>query len=97
MKNQTPTILKLANGENIIGFVSAENNYLIRGNVTIRDLNRELGWFLPDKDANTIAGLVIHESRTIPQIDQIFLFYGYKFQILEKKNNQLIKLKISKI
>ena len=75
----------------------SENNYLIRGNVTIRDLNRELGWFLPDKDANTIAGLVIHESRTIPQIDQIFLFYGYKFQILEKKNNQLIKLKISKI
>ena len=76
---------------------SSKNNFLVRGNVTIRDLNRELSWRLPDKDASTIAGLILYESRTIPNIGQIFLFYGYKFEILDKKNNQITLLKISKI
>ena len=76
---------------------SSKNNFLVRGNVTIRDLNRELSWQLPDKDASTIAGLVLYESRTIPNIGQVFLFYGYKFEILDKKNNQITLLKISKI
>ena len=75
---------------------SSKNNFLVRGNVTIRDLNRELSWRLPDKDASTIAGLILYESRTIPNIGQIFLFYGYKFEILDKKNNQITLLKISK-
>ena len=76
---------------------SSKNNFLVRGNVTIRDLNRELSWRLPDKDASTIAGLILYESRTIPNVGQIFLFYGYKFEILDKKNNQITLLKISKI
>jgi len=76
---------------------SSKNNFLVRGNVTIRDLNRELSWRLPDKDASTIAGLILYESRTIPNIGQVFLFYGYKFEILDKKNNQITLLKISKI
>ena len=76
---------------------SSKNNFLVRGNVTIRDLNRELSWRLPDKDASTIAGLILYESRTIPNMGQIFLFYGYKFEILDKKNNQITLLKISKI
>ena len=76
---------------------SSKNNFLVRGNVTIRDLNRELSWRLPDKDASTIAGLILYESRTIPNVGQVFLFYGYKFEILDKKNNQITLLKISKI
>ena len=76
---------------------SSKNNFLVRGNVTIRDLNRELSWRLPDKDASTIAGLILYESRTIPNMGQVFLFYGYKFEILDKKNNQITLLKISKI
>ena len=76
---------------------SSKNNFLVRGNVTIRDLNRELSWRLPDKDASTIAGLILYESRTISNIGQIFLFYGYMFEILDKKNNQITLLKISKI
>ena len=76
---------------------SSKNNFLVRGNVTIRDLNRELSWRLPDKDASTIAGLILYESRTIPNMGQVFLFYGYKFEILDKKNNQITLLRISKI
>ncbi|MAI84114.1 MAG: hypothetical protein CMM91_04175 [Rickettsiales bacterium] len=73
------------------------NKFDIQGTVSIRDLNRELGWSLPDKNASTIAGLVLHESRTIPNIGQIFQFYGFKFEVLGKKNNQITLLKISKI
>ena len=69
----------------------------IQGTVSIRDLNRELGWSLPDKNASTIAGLVLYESRSIPNIGQIFQFYGFKFEVLGKKNNQITLLKISKI
>ncbi len=61
------------------------NKFDIQGTVSIRDLNRELGWSLPDKNASTIAGLVLHESRTIPNIGQIFQFYGFKFEVLGKK------------
>ena len=73
------------------------NKYIVRGNVTIRDLNRELGWNFLDKDASTVAGLILYESRSIPNIGQVFLFYDHKFEILEKKNNQITLIRITKI
>ena len=74
-----------------------KNSFIVRGTVTIRDINRELSWNLPDKDFSTIAGLILYESRTIPNIGQIYSFYGYRFEIINKRNNQIISLKISKI
>ena len=73
------------------------DKYIVRGNVTIRDLNRELGWNFLDKDASTVAGLILYESRSIPNVGQIFLFYDHKFEILEKKNNQITLIRITKI
>ena len=75
----------------------ANNKYLVRGNVTIRDLNRELSWTLSDKEASTVAGLILYESRSIPNVGQIFLFYEHKFEIIEKKNNQITLVRITKI
>ncbi len=75
----------------------SNDKYIVRGNVTIRDLNRELGWNFLDKDASTVAGLILYESRSIPNVGQIFLFYDHKFEILEKKNNQIILIRITKI
>ena len=75
----------------------ATNKYLVRGNVTIRDLNRELTWSLSDKEASTIAGLILYESRSIPNVGQVFLFYEHKFEIIEKKNNQITLVRITKI
>ena len=74
-----------------------KDSFMVRGTVTIRDINRELNWDLPDKDISTIAGLILYESRTIPNIGQIYSFYGYRFEIINKRNNQIISLKISKI
>ncbi|MGV6801792.1 MAG: HlyC/CorC family transporter [bacterium] len=67
----------------------------VSGDVTIRDLNRAMDWRLPDEEAVTIAGLVIHEGQTIPEVGQVFSFHGFRFQILKKRRNQITALKIT--
>jgi Mg2+/Co2+ transporter CorB len=71
-----------------------DGSFIIDGSVTIRDLNRSLGWYLPDQNANTIAGLVLHESKTIPEPGQEFRFYDIRFRILQKKGNFISQLRL---
>ncbi|MEJ6394692.1 HlyC/CorC family transporter [Gymnodinialimonas sp. 2305UL16-5] len=72
-------------------------NYLIDGGMTIRDLNRAADWALPDEEANTVAGLVIHEAQTIPVPGQCFAFHGFRFEVAEREANRLTKLKIRRL
>ncbi len=72
-----------------------DGTYLVDGSVTVRDLNRELDWNLPDEEATTIAGLVIHEARTIPEVGQRFAFFGFKFEILRRQRNQITALRVT--
>ena len=65
------------------------------GWVAVRDLNRVMDWDLPDDEAVTIAGLVIHEAQTIPEPGQTFIFHGHRFQILRRQRNQITALKVS--
>jgi Mg2+/Co2+ transporter CorB len=67
----------------------------VDGTVPIRDLNRTFDWKLPDEEATTIAGLVIHEARMIPQAGQAFSFFGFRFEVLKKRRQQLTSLKIT--
>jgi len=69
----------------------------VDGWVPIRDLNRATGWNLPDEEAVTVAGLVIHEAQTIPEPGQTFVFHGYRFNILRRQRNQVTGLNISEI
>ncbi len=69
-------------------------DYLIDGSMTIRDLNRATDWALPDEEANTVAGLVIHEAQMIPAEGQVFSFHGFRFEVAAKKDNRLTRLKI---
>ena len=71
-----------------------DGSYLVEGTVTVRDLNRELDWNLPDEGATTIAGLVIQEAQTIPDPGQRFAFFGYKFEVLRRQRNQITALKV---
>ncbi len=71
-----------------------DGSLIVDGSVTIRDLNRSLGWNLPDENYNTLAGLVLYESRTIPDPGQEFRFFNVKFRILQKKENFLSKLRL---
>ena len=72
-----------------------DGSYLVDGSVPIRDLNRAFDWNLPDEEANTIAGLVIHEARMIPEVGQAFSFHGFRFEILKKRKHQVTALRMS--
>jgi Mg2+/Co2+ transporter CorB len=67
----------------------------VDGSVPVRDLNRAMDWNLPDEEATTIAGLVIHEARAIPDTGQVFNFHGFRFQVLRKSRNRITALKIA--
>jgi Mg2+/Co2+ transporter CorB len=67
----------------------------VDGSVPIRDLNRAMDWDLPDEEATTIAGLVIHEARAIPDAGQAFTFFGFRFQVLRKSRNRITALRIT--
>ncbi|UWQ06116.1 HlyC/CorC family transporter [Aliiroseovarius crassostreae] len=71
-----------------------DGHYLIDGAMTIRDLNRACDWQLPDDEANTIAGLVIHEAQMIPSEGQVFSFHGFRFEVLRRDGNRIAELKI---
>jgi Mg2+/Co2+ transporter CorB len=66
----------------------------VDGTIAVRDLNRHMDWSLPEEEATTIAGLVIHAAETIPEPGQAFTFYGYRFEILRKNRNKLTALRI---
>ena len=93
--------------EEIVGDISDEHDIAVTGvrplpdgsvsvdgSVPIRDLNRAMGWNLPDEEATTIAGLVIHESRLIPEPGQSFTFYGFRFEVLRRTRNRITALRI---
>ena len=67
----------------------------VDGAVPVRDLNRAMDWSLPDKEATTVAGLVIHEARSIPDVGQSFTFHGFRFNVLRKTRNRITALRIT--
>jgi len=69
----------------------------VDGDVTLRDLNRAMDWNLPDEEAVTVAGLVIHEAQCIPDVGQTFSFHGFRFKILRRRRNQITALKVTPI
>ena len=72
----------------------ADGSVVVEGSVPIRDLNRALDWHLPDEEATTIAGLVIHETQTIPDEKQAFTFHGMRFVVLKRDKNRITRLRI---
>jgi Mg2+/Co2+ transporter CorB len=77
------------------GVIRRDDGSLIcQGDVPIRDLNREFGWNLPEDVAITIAGLVLHEARRIPEVGQIYAFYGFRFEILKREGTRIAELRI---
>jgi Mg2+/Co2+ transporter CorB len=94
--------------EEIVGDISDEHDVVVAGvraqpdgsvvvdgSVPIRDLNRAMDWSLPDEEATTVAGLVIHEARSIPDRGQSFTFHGFRFRVLRRERNRITALRIS--
>jgi Mg2+/Co2+ transporter CorB len=74
--------------------VQADGSLLVDGKVTVRDLNRQFDWRLPDDEAATIAGLVIHEAQRIPEVGQAFSFHGFRFEVKARKGHQVTRLRV---
>lgn len=70
-------------------------HYLIDGEVTIRDLNREFNWRLPDEDYSTLAGLILYEAQMVPHAGQTFSFHNCRFEILKRHRNQITQIKVT--
>lgn len=96
--------------EEIVGSIHDEHDIIVQGVrpgpdgvvnvdgwVPIRDLNRAMDWSLPDDEAVTVAGLVIHEAQTIPEKGQRFVFHGYRFDVLKRQRNQITELNVKLI
>ncbi len=71
-----------------------DGEVIVEGAMTIRDLNRTMDWSLPDEEAVTVAGLVIHEAQSIPDAGQVFSFHGCRFNVLEREGNRIVRLSI---
>ncbi|HTI88491.1 MAG TPA: HlyC/CorC family transporter [Alphaproteobacteria bacterium] len=93
--------------EEIVGDISDEHDtatagirirhdgtILAAGDVTLRDLNRRFDWRLPDDEASTIAGLILHEARQIPDVGQTFAFHGFRFEVLRRQQNRITAILI---
>jgi len=72
-----------------------DGSFILDGSATIRDLNRQYEWRLPDEEASTLAGLILHESRRIPQVGQSFMFHGFRFDILESHRHQVTSIRVT--
>ena len=75
---------------------TSDGKLLVDGGMSIRDLNRAYDWSLPDNEANTIAGLVIHEAQLIPSVGQVFNFMVLDLKFIKRKN-KITKIKLAKI
>jgi Mg2+/Co2+ transporter CorB len=96
--------------EEIVGEISDEHDIAVQGvrqlpdgsvhvdgSVPVRDLNRVMDWSLPDEEATTIAGLVIHEAQAIPDAGQVFNFHGFRFEVLRKQRNRITALRVTPV
>ena len=84
--------------ENVEGVkMNKDGSVIVAGDVPVRDLNRACDWDLPDDDAVTIAGLIIHETQSIPDVGQEFSFHNHRFEVLVKQRNQITSLKVRKM
>ena len=72
----------------------ADGSVVVDGSVPIRDLNRALDWNLPDEEAVTVAGLVIHETQSIPEEKQAFTFHGKRFMVMKREKNRITRIRI---
>jgi Mg2+/Co2+ transporter CorB len=75
----------------------SETAYIVNGAITVRDLNRQLDWHLPDDNASTIAGLLIHTAETIPSVGESYTVNHYRMTVLGRATTKVVRLKIEKL
>jgi len=46
------------------------------------------------KHYSTLAGLVLHEARKIPEAGQVFNFHGFRLDIIRRHRNQITLIRV---
>lgn len=74
---------------------TSARSYKIRGDVNIRDINRELDIEIPDNVSSTIAGYIIDKTESFPNVGQVFSFDGIIYEIINKNKNQITQIHLT--
>ena len=75
-------------------YADADGSYRIAGNVTLRSLNRNLGWKLPVKGPKTINGLLLDHLQSIPQSGKRVSIGRYEFEIIEARSHAVKAVRV---
>jgi Mg2+/Co2+ transporter CorB len=71
-----------------------DGNFLVDGTVSIRALNRKMGWELPEEDASTLNGMLLEELEVIPEGKASLRIGRQIMTIVEIKDNVISKVLI---
>ena len=66
-----------------------DGRFLIDGSMSIRILNRLLGWHFPVNEARTLSGLIIAYLESIPKTPVCVLIGGYRIEVLSVSHNRV--------
>lgn len=78
-------------------FKNKDGSITVDGDLSIRDLNREMHWKLPEKLAATIGGVMFHLIEKVPSVGECIEVQGYNLRLMKRKGNKLIKIKVKEI
>ena len=66
-----------------------DGSFLVRGSVSLRDLNRQLGWELPTEASHTLNGLILEYLEDIPEPGTSLMVHGYAVEILRTRGTAI--------
>jgi Mg2+/Co2+ transporter CorB len=66
-----------------------DGSYLVKGNASIRDVNKEMSWQLPTDGPKTLNGMIIEHLEDIPQNNISVRIAGYPIEIVDASENRI--------
>lgn len=72
-----------------------DGKYIIDGSMTVRNLNRALGWQIPLLGPKTVSGVIIEHLGYIPPADCCLQIDGYKIEVLKVGDNTIKSVQIT--
>ena len=75
-------------------YADDDGSFRVAGNVTLRSLNRNLGWKLPTSGPKTVNGLLLEQLESIPQTGKKARIANYEFEIIEARSNAVKAVRI---
>ncbi|USQ13469.1 HlyC/CorC family transporter [Legionella lytica] len=75
----------------------SDNSVIIDASLTLRHLNRLMGWQLPMIGPKTLSGLIVEHLGYIPPADSCLTIDNYRIEILKVSDNTIKSVKMFKL